>query len=331
MTEETQTKGTEPMQPGKDESLENAKGSKASPHDHDHSAVAASRSRIAAALSVTALVMVAELVGAWLTGSLALAADAGHMAVDSSGLVIALIAAHLMMKPRSNKYTWGMARAEVLAAALQAGMLLIICVVVAFEGIKRLAAPPELTPLPMLVVGSIGLVANIISLLILMGHREASLNMRAAFLEVANDALGSVAVIVAAVLALTTGWMGGDAVASLFIAALMAPRAVKLLKKAMAVLMEQTPGELDLDKVREHILSQDNVLDVHDLHISTISTGTYSLTAHICIPQGLTDEQRLAILHALEDCAAEHFPIELKHTTYQFDSVEHVGHERLIH
>ena len=300
-------------------------------HSHSHSHASSSRSRLAAALAVTFVILVAEFVGAMVSGSLALAADAGHMLVDSSGLVVALIAAHLMTKPRTDRYTWGLARAEVIAAAVQAGMLLVICVVVAWQGVTRLGNPPDIETGPMLVIGVIGLIANVVSLVILSGGRRSSLNMKAAFLEVANDALGSVAVIIAAIVAYATGWTGADAIASLFIAALMAPRALKLLRTALAVLMEQTPTELDLDEVRRHMLGLTNVVDVHDLHVSTINTGTHALTAHVCTQAGLSDSERATLLHALEDCASEHFPISLTHTTFQFDTAAHERHERLNH
>jgi len=300
---------------------------KTAPHAH----VTTSRTRLGAALAVTATVLVAELVGAVATGSLALAADAGHMAVDSTGLVIALLAAHLVARPRDDRHTWGWARSEIVAAALQAGMLAVICVIVAWEAVSRLAHPEPLEPVPMLVIGVIGLVANAVSLGILSGGRQDSLNMRAAFLEVANDALGSIAVIVAAVIALTTGWHGGDAVASLFIAVLMAPRAVALLRRSLRILMEETPEGLDLAQVRAHALSVPGVADVHDLHATTIATGMVSLTAHVTVDPGLDQEAHEGILHALQTCVATHFPIPVEHATFQIDLPAHRDHELLEH
>lgn len=215
-------------------------------HSHDHSHASASTTRLGWALAVTGAVVVAELLGAFWSGSLSLAADAGHMVVDASGLVIALIAARLMRRPRDEKHTWGWARSEVLAAALQAGMLLIISVMVVWEGAWRLVSPPEVEAGPMLIVGIVGLLANVVSLAILAGGREANLNMKAAFLEVANDALGSLAVIVAAGAEWALGWTRADAIASLLIAALMAPRALALLRRSVAILMEQAPTSVDV-------------------------------------------------------------------------------------
>lgn len=301
------------------------------PHGHGASAHAVSRRRLTSALAVTVLVLVAELIGAGITGSLALAADAGHMAVDSTGLVVALIATVLMSRPRDDRHTWGWERSEIIAAALQAGMLVVICLMVAWEAVQRLLAPGRLDAGPMLVIGVIGLVANVVSLLILSGGRTESLTMRAAFLEVANDALGSLAVIVAATLALTTGWHGGDAVASLLIAVLMAPRAAAMLRRSLRILMEETPEGLDLAVVRDHILSVPGVDDVHDLHVTTIATGIVSLTAHVTVSPSTSDRAGIKIVHTLQECVAQHFPVPVAHATFQVDSPEHRDHEALNH
>lgn len=300
-------------------------------HGHTHSHTSGSRTRLMWALLVTSGIVIAELVGAWISGSLALAADAGHMIVDSSGLLIALIATQLMLKPRTDRHTWGWGRAEVIAAALQAGMLIIITGVVTWHAIMRLVTPDELHPVPMLIIGVIGLVANVVSLSILAGDRHASLNMRAAFLEVLNDALGSFAVIMAAIIALATDWTGADAIASLLIAMMMAPRAYVLLRGAIRILMEQTPPELDLSDVRHHMLELEGVIDVHDLHVSTIQTGIIALTAHLAVAEEMDVAERNRLLHELEECTAEHFPLAINHTTFQFDSVQHTVHENLTH
>ena len=292
---------------------------------------ASSRKRLIGALAVTALVFVGELIAAYISGSLSLAADAGHMAVDSSGLVIALLAAHLSLRPRDNAYTWGWARSEVIAAALQAGMLLAICLIVAYEAVERLWENQSLQPLPMLVMGVVGLLANLVSLAILAGGRGANLNMRAAFLEVANDALGSVAVIVAALVALATGWGRADAVASLLIAALMAPRALHLLQRSTAILMEATPSELNLDELRQHMCCLPGVVNVHDLHVSSVSSGLVVLTAHVQVDGQVTAAERDLIVHDLSECAAHHFPVEIDHATFQLETARHAGHEHLEH
>ena len=298
-------------------------------HSHDHSHASASTTRLGWALAVTGAVVVAELLGAFWSGSLSLAADAGHMVVDASGLVIALIAARLMRRPRDEKHTWGWARSEVLAATLQAGMLLIICVMVAWEGAWRLASPPEVEAGPMLLVGAIGLLANVVSLAILAGGREANLNMKAAFLEVANDALGSLAVIVAAGAEWALGWTRADAIASLLIAALMAPRALALLRRSLAILMEQAPTSVDVRQLRAHMLDVNGVLDVHDLHVAAVSSHLVTVTAHVTVTHEADGPTRDRIIHELGECACHHFPIA--HSTFQLECPQHREHEHLEH
>ena len=298
-------------------------------HSHDHSHASASTTRLGWALAVTGAVVVAELLGAFWSGSLSLAADAGHMVVDASGLVIALIAARLMRRPRDEKHTWGWARSEVLAAALQAGMLLIISVMVVWEGAWRLASPPEVEAGPMLIVGIVGLLANVVSLAILAGGREANLNMKAAFLEVANDALGSLAVIVAAGAEWALGWTRADAIASLLIAALMAPRALALLRRSVAILMEQAPTSVDVRQLRAHMLDVNGVLDVHDLHVAAVSSHLVTVTAHVTVTHEADGPTRDRIIHELGECACHHFPIA--HSTFQLECPQHREHEHLEH
>ena len=282
-------------------------------HGHDHSHAGASAKRLGWALAVTGAVVIAELLGAFWSGSLSLAADAGHMVVDASGLVVALIAARLTRLPRDEKHTWGWARSEVLAAALQAGMLLIISVMVAWEAAWRLVSPPPVEAGPMLLVGVIGLLANVVSLAILAGGRDANLNMKAAFLEVANDALGSLAVILAAGAEWAFGWARADAIASLLI----------------AVLMEQTPASVDVTKLRAHMMGVDGVLGVHDLHVVAVSSHLVTVTAHVTVTHEADGPSRDRIIHELGECACHHFPIA--HSTFQLECPEHASHEHMEH
>ena len=301
-------------------------------HSHNHGA-GASRGRLLIALCLSVTVLVAEIITALLTGSLALLADAGHMLTDVVGLVMALVAAHLSTRPATDRSTWGMRRAEVIGAALQAGMLAVVGVFVAFKAIHNLLVAPQVEASGMLVMGVIGLVANIIALVVLSGGRGGdghgeNLNMRAAFLEVLNDALGSVGVIIAAAIVARTGWTRADAVVSLLIAVLILPRAVALLRSALAVLMDFTPKELDLAQVRTHMLEVDHVEEVHDLHAWTVASGMPVLTAHVvvrdeCLRDGHTEE----ILDRLQSCMAEHFPVRIQHATLQLEPVSHLEHE----
>ena len=286
---------------------------------HDHAA-GASRGRLATALALTSTVLVAEVVTGLLTGSLALLADAGHMLTDTAGLVIALAAAHLSTLPATDRSTWGMRRAEVIGAALQAGMLAIVGVVVGVRAIGDLVGPGEIEADGMLVMGLVGLAANIASMLVLAGGRGENLNVRAAFLEVVGDALGSVGVIAAAAVVALTGWTRADALASLLIVALIVPRAATLLRAAGRVLMDFTPEDLDLSQVRRHILRVDHVEDVHDLHAWTVSSGMPVLTAHVVVrDECLADGHTAVILESLRTCAAEHFPVRITHATFQLE------------
>ena len=302
------------------------------PHGHPHNhGAGASRGRLLVALCLSVTVLTAEIVTALLTGSLALLADAGHMLTDVVGLVMALIAAHLSGLPATDRSTWGMRRAEVIGAALQAGMLAVVGLFVAFKAVHNLLVAPQVEASGMLVMGVIGLVANVIALLVLSGGHASNsdnLNMRAALLEVLNDALGSVGVIIAAAVVARTGWARADAVVSLIIAALILPRAVALLRSALAVLMDFTPKELDLAQVRTHMLGIDHVEEVHDLHAWTVASGLPVLTAHVvvrdeCLRDGHTEE----ILDRLQNCVAEHFPVRIQHTTLQLEPVSHLEHE----
>ncbi|PRY09779.1 cation diffusion facilitator family transporter [Kineococcus rhizosphaerae] len=301
-------------------------------HGHGHE-LAQNRKRLTAALAVTATVLVAEAVGAFVSGSLALLADAGHMLTDVAGLVIALIAASLAARPASAQRTWGYRRAEVLAATLQAAALLAIGVFVLVEGVKRLVEPPQVHSGAMVVFGVVGLLGNVLALwLLLRGNAKANVNVRAAVLEVVNDGLGSVAVLLAAAVIALTGWTRADAVVSLVIGVLIVPRTLKLLRETTSVLLESTPPGLDLEDVRRHLLELPHVHAVHDLHASLITTGLPVLSAHVVLDDScFRDGHAPEILDRLQSCVAEHFPVAVEHATFQLEPVGHSGHETATH
>ena len=280
------------------------------------------------AFGITATVLVAEVVGAFLTGSLALLADAAHLLTDTFGLFLALVAARLALRPPSPQRTWGYRRAEVLAAGGQSAILLAVGVYALVEGIQRLVDPPDVSPRGLLVFGVIGLVGNLVAMAVLHSGRTANLNMRAAFLEVVNDAVGSVAVIVSGLVIAATGWTRTDAVAGILIVALIVPRAVVILREAGNVLLETVPEGLDLEDVRRHILELDHVVDVHDLHASQIATGLPVLTAHVVLDDSCFDDGHAPqLLDSLQACVAEHFPVSVEHSTFQLEPASHVEHE----
>jgi cobalt-zinc-cadmium efflux system protein len=250
------------------------------------------------------------------------------MLTDAAGLVVALVAAHLVTRPATTHRTWGFQRAETLAAAVQALLLLGVGIYVFIEGIRRLIEPPEIASAGMLAFGVLGLLGNVISIAILTRSRSANLNLRAAFLEVVNDALGSVAVVVAAIVIVTTGWTRADALVSLLIAVLILPRTVMLLRDTTRVLLESTPAGLDLDDVRRHILEVPHVQAVHDLHASQIATGLPVLSAHIVVDDECFHDGHIPrLLDQLQACVAEHFPVSVEHSTFQFEQSVHAQHE----
>jgi cobalt-zinc-cadmium efflux system protein len=299
---------------------------------HDHGSGTAERPRLAVALSITAAILVAEVLGAILTGSLALIVDAGHLLADAAGLGVALLAATLAGRPATDRRTWGFARAEVLAATAQAAVLLGVGLFVLVEGVGRLIDPPAVASGPLLAFGVVALAGNLASIVVLTGARASSFNLRAAFLEVVNDALGAVGVIVAAVVIGLTGWQRADSVAAILIGVLILPRAFILLRETVDVLLESTPAGLDLELVRAHLLEQPHVLAVHDLHATQIATGLPVLTAHVTIEDDcFVDGRTSRILDQLQACVAEHFPVSVEHSTFQLEPERHRDHEHTPH
>ena len=279
------------------------------------------RARLWIAFGLTATIVIAQAIGSIVTGSLALLTDTAHAITDASGLLVALIAATLMLRPANPKRTWGFRRIEVIAALGQAALLLVVGTYAAVEGIRRLFEPPEVAAGEMLVFGIVGLAANVIAIVILSSSRGANFNMRAAFLEVINDALGSLGVIVAAIVIATTGFQQADAIAGLLIAGLIVPRAIILMRDTTRVLMEFTPAGLDLDEVRRHILELEHVTDVHDLHASTVATGLPTLTAHVVVEdECFTDGHAAEVLHEVRECVAGHFPVSIQHSTFHLET-----------
>ena len=290
-------------------------------HGHSHASPGTARTRLAIAFGLTALIVVAQAVGSVLTGSLALLTDTAHALVDASGLLVALIAATMLLRPASPARTWGFARIEVLAALAQATLLIVVGTYTAIEGLRRLASPPEIASTELLVFGAVGLAVNLVAILVLAGGKDTSLNMKAAFLEVANDALGSLGVIVAALVIRCTGFQQADALAGLFIAALIVPRAVRILRDTLRILMEYTPEGVDLDEVREHLLALEHVQDVHDLHASNVGSSLPILSAHVVVAEEcFGSSHAMEILEEVHECVRSHFPVAFEHATIQMES-----------
>ncbi|TIC81785.1 cation diffusion facilitator family transporter [Nocardioides sp. GY 10127] len=298
-------------------------------HGHTHD-LPDHRGRLAAVLAITLTVLVAEVVGAVVSGSLALLTDAAHVLTDAGGLVLGLVAASLARRPTTDTHSWGWRRAEVLGAAAQAAVLLGVGLYVLVESVSRLLSPEPVASGAMLVFGAVGLVGNLVGLGLLVGARGADLNLRAAFLEVANDTLGSVAVLVAAAVVALTGWARADAVASLVIVALILPRTLLLLASTGRVLLEATPAGIDVAALRGRLCTHPHVLAVHDLHVTQVATGLPTLTAHVVVTDECFLDGHLGpLLDELQALLARDF--DVAHSTLQFESERHAEHEHAAH
>jgi cobalt-zinc-cadmium efflux system protein len=302
-------------------------------HGHTHAPVTAAggqRRRLLLVLALTLAVMAAEIIGGLVSGSLALLADAGHMATDAAGIALALGAVTLAQRPARGRRTFGWQRVEILAAVANGLLLLVVACYVLVEAVRRIGEPPDIDSGLMLGVAAVGLLVNLGSLAALHRGRAESLNVRGAYLEVLADALGSVAVMVAAVVILTTGWAPADIIASAVIGVLVVPRAWQLLREALDVLLEAAPRGVDLGNVRTHILEVDGVLGVHDLHAWTITSGLPVLSAHVVVSdEALAAGHGGRVLDALCACLGEHF--DVAHCTFQLEAASHAGHESPVH
>ena len=298
-------------------------------HDHGHAAGRAEdRRRLRLVLWITLAVLVVELVGAGIAGSLALLADAGHLATDAAALLLALGASYVATLPGGPRSTFGYHRAEILAAMANAVVLLVVCGYLAYAGLARLSDPEPVRAGPLMVFAAVGLVANGVSLLVLRGSDTGSLNLRGAVTEVLADLLGSGLALAAGVVIWFTGWDRADPIASLLIAAMILPRSLSLLKDSAVVLLELAPAGLDLEEVRRHLVEVPGVIDVHDLHAWTITSGMPSLSAHVTVTDDALGERGVGgILDELSGCAAEHF--EVRHATFQVEPESHREHEDL--
>lgn len=299
-------------------------------HDHAHGAGVQHRGRLALVLALTLSVLVAQAVVGVFSGSLALLADAGHMLSDSFGLVLALAAIAVAQRPGGPRRTYGFHRTEVLAAGANGLVLLVICVGIVVSAVRRLDDPPAVAGVAVLITGVVGLAANVVGLILLRGGAQESLNVRGAYLEVLGDALGSIAVIVSALVIVLTGWNLADPLASLVIAALVLPRAVSLLRDVAEVLLESSPKDVNLDEIRGHMLSVHGVVDVHDLHVWTITSGMPVMSAHVVVDESIVDMgDAHHVLDHLGTCLSHHF--DVAHSTFQLEPAGHLQSERHGH
>ena len=283
---------------------------------HAHSSPAgAGVGRLAIVLGLVVSYLVVEVIAGLLTNSLALLADAGHMLTDAIGISLALLAIWFAARPATPERSFGYYRVEIFAAVANAFILIGVAAYILYEALQRFAAPPEVIGLPMMVVALGGLAINLISMRLLHAGAQTSLNLRGAYLEVLGDLLGSIAVLVAGIVILTTGWDPIDPIASVVIAGLILPRTWSLLREAVDILLQATPKGVNLEEVREHIRRANGVVDAHDLHAWTLTSGIHVVSAHVVIEP---EAEPARVLDELCACLADDFDFE--HSTIQLET-----------
>jgi len=283
--------------------------------DHGHALTGNASGPLRAAFAITAGVLVLELVGGWITGSVALLADAGHMLTDAGALGIALFAAWAAAQPRLPRHSFGYGRAEVLAALLNGLLLGGVSVGIAIESFARLADPGGIAAGPMMAIAAVGLVANLASGAFLMRHAHSNLNVRAALYHVAGDALGSIAALSAGAAIWLFDFTRADAIAGLAIAALLVASAVRLVRESVEILLEGAPRHLDLEAIAREVRGLGGVARVHDLHIWTVGSRFPAMSAHVDLHPGADPEAVRRAVHQLL-----HQRYAIAHTTIQTES-----------
>ena len=271
--------------------------------------------RLKVALCLTFVYMIAEAVGGWLTNSLALLADAGHMLTDVAAMMLTLFAFWFASRPATSKKTYGYYRMEILAAFINGVALALLSLWVIYEAIERWQSPPEVKGMQMLFIASGGLVVNIIAAWLLHAGHQHDLNMRGAFLHVVGDLLGSVAAIAAGLVILGFGWMWADAAGSILISLIIIFGAWRLILDSVNVLLEGTPAHINLSAVEQSILETDGVTGIHDLHVWTISSGIHALSVHINHEDSVAHSDLLAVVR---DKLHDRFGID--HLTIQMET-----------
>lgn len=291
-------------------------------HDHHHNAHGANKKILLLSFSIITGYMIIEAIGGYVTNSLALLSDAGHMLSDSISLGLALLAFMLSEKAASYSRTYGWKRLEILAAVINGITLIGIAIFIAYEAVERFRHPPEVATTGMLIISLIGLLVNITVAWMMLrgGDTKNNLNLHGAFLHVLSDMLGSVGAIGAAIVMMVFGWGWADPLASVIVALLVLRSGYNVTKKALHVLMEGTPEHIDVAKVIETLESEERVFSVHDLHIWTITSGWVALSCHLVVDAHLTLAKYNEMLHRIEH-RLEHLGIG--HMTIQIETEEH--------
>ena len=263
-------------------------------HGHSHTPAGKNKRRLAIVLGLTTAYLIAEVVGGLLTHSLALLADAGHMLTDVAGLGLALLAIQFAERPATPERTYGFYRVEILAALINAVVLIGISVYILYEAYQRFRNPQEVHSGAMLAVAAAGLVVNLVGIYLLRAASDESLNMKGAYFEVLSDMVTSIGVIIAAIIMLTTGWYYADPIISAGIGLFILPRTWMLLKAAVGVLLEGTPSDVNLATLRESIANVPGVASVHDLHVWCLTSGVNAMSVHAVLADHALHDEVLA-------------------------------------
>jgi cobalt-zinc-cadmium efflux system protein len=303
-----------------------------STHGHDHGISENADGRyLASALALLVAYMVAEVIVAFLSHSLALLSDAGHMLTDAGAIAVAIWAMRLAARPAKGSWTFGWKRAEILSALGNGVTMLVIAAVVAVEAIRRLIeGGGNVNGTAVLVTAIVGVAVNVAAAWLLARANRSSLNVEGAYQHILTDLYGFIGTIVAAIVILTTGWAKADAVASLVVVVLMLKASWGLLRDSGRVLLEAAPAHIDMDAIRQHLLEVEHVTDVHDLHVWTVTSKMPSLSAHLVIQDTCFNDGHAAeILAQVHQCLDGHF--EVDHSTFQLEPESHSQHEHTVH
>jgi cobalt-zinc-cadmium efflux system protein len=302
-------------------------------HDHEHGhshtdAITAGSDHKYLTITLTLLAgfMVFEVVTAILSHSLALLADAGHMLADVGAIAGSLVALRLAARPETGSHTFGMKRAEIIAAVGNGLTLVVVSALITIEAIGRLVHPATVHGWVLITVAAIGVAVNLVAILTMSRANRRSLNMEGAYRHVLTDLYGFMGTVIAGIVIVTTGFDRADPIASLVVVGLMLKAAIGLLRPGLRILLEATPDDIDLEEVRRHLLELDEVSSVHDLHVWTLTSSLPILTAHVVVSDDCINGGEIGrVLDHLQSCLAGHFDVD--HSTLQLEAIGHIDHE----
>ena len=281
-------------------------------------------------LALISLFLIGEVIAAVLGHSLALYADAGHMLSDVAALALSAWAIRLARRPAEGRWTFGLQRAEILSAAASGVALFAISLLITVGAIQRLVHPHHVRGNLVLIVAIVGALINVVATTVLSKANRQSLNVRGAYLHIVTDLYAFVGTAIAGVIIVFTGWNRADSIASLVVVALMSFAAWGLLRDAGRILLQAAPENLAIADIRAHLSEVPHVLDVHDLHVWTVSSGSHTVSAHVIVEDHCFDTGHAPqILDALQRCLVEHFDVE--HATFQLEPASHLNHEGKLH